>query len=1725
MDRMEISVQAFDENSPSSALQSSLDLLEDYWAKFQSAQLNVEEKLMDEDLARVIEEMQVTEASYLKSKSVLKGFLERRNRQGTANQNRNQNADAGGGNVKLPKLEVPTFDGSFTNWATFRDLFLSMVGNKNSITDAEKLQYLKPNCKGEAEDIVSEYQITDANYQGAWAALEERFDNKRLQVKAHLNQLFGQPVMTTENVEMLRTLLRTTQKCLRALKSLGGPVEAWDWLLVHTTVMRLDPKTRRYWELIHTSKEVATWQELVTALDNRCTALESESPSTKVETKSASSSTKTNDKKKVGSPSTARVLTAVSTKVCAICNGSHDCSNCKAFLDKNLDGRLDLVHKHKLCYKCLKSNHNFRTCTESRCGKCNKRHHQLLHDPSPSLQDGRAQTVQTSNQPSVSSQNALVSETTSTDLNQVLLSTALVKVRTMDGNWIVLRAFLDGGAQRNVVTEDCVQRLGLQRFMCNVPVNGIAGVDVGTFKKGAVVPIKSCVDDGYRLSINAVVMKKITTDLPNGQFDISKWSYIRGLKLADPKFNEPGKIDLLIGAEFFFSLLKNEPQVEGPVGYPIAQSTHLGWILSGPVKSSDGSESSSLFVLTEAATAQSLPAVLSKFWELEEFPKSTLKSIEDRKCEEHFENTFSRTVDGRFIVKLPFKDDKLEFGDTRTSALRRFTSLERRFSKDQRLQSDYIEQIRELESFAHAKPIDMVQQNGFYLPHHAVVKPSRTTTKTRIVFDAAAKDSNGVSLNDKLMVGPRLQEDLLKLLIRFRRHRVAVSADVEKMFRQILVALEDQQFQRFLWRESLQDVLKEFILTTVVFGTSSAPFLAVKVLQKLAALECGDLTRTRSVILNDFFMDDLLSGGDTSEDVIQLVSELQSVLAKGKFPLRKWISNDNDVLQSIDDDLKAYDNVWDVPLQDSCKALGLRWHPGADVFGYQVNFDIKNVPATKRSILSVIASLYDPLGLLAPTVVKAKMIMQKIWRLGVDWDAPVSDEIKAEWIELYGGLNKINEIVVPRWLGSYSTKCLELHGFSDASNEAYSAVVYSRMKQDDGDYTTNIVIAKTRVAPIKQITTPHLELCGALLLTRLLSYAVDSLKLDKTLIFAWCDNTAVLDWLRKEPVYWKTFVANRVSEIQSTFPSLSWRYVPSDQNPADCASRGIGAPTLQNHELWRNGPLWPNLVPPTNPEAEKEARKHVLASPVVVVDDRIDTLARKFSSLDKSKNVFAYVMRFIAIARGEDKRFMGPPTVKELDDALKFMISLAQRKHFSEQLDALKVNGKLKKKDKLLSLNPFIGNDGLLRVGGRLSNSLLKYDEKFPIILPRLDHLTNMIIRHCHLVNFHAGTTLMLSQLRRTYWIVSARNLVKQYTRKCVKCCRVRGRTSSQMMGDLPSVRVTSHRPFFRSSVDYAGPIQIKVPTTNVRKYDITKGYIAVFICLATKCIHLEVVSDQTTEKYLEAYKRFTARRGVAREMRSDNGLNFVGAKNELARLKAMLNDQVQSELIRKSLANDGTDWSMVPPYTPHFNGLCEAAVKSAKFHLHRILSSTPFTFKEMSTILCQIEAILNSRPLIPQSDDVNDLNVLTPGHFLIGDQLTAVPEPDLQHIQMNRLDRFQLMQRQVQEFWSKWNKDYLSSLQQRTKWKSPIENLKVGQLVTIKDDDSPPTKWLLARVVKIKPGKDSRVRVAQLRTATVSGTVKPGKNVREMVAELKTHYGIAERSVNNLCILPLDDE
>lgn len=414
----------------------------------------------------------------------------------------------------------------------------------------------------------------------------------------------------------------------------------------------------------------------------------------------------------------------------------------------------------------------------------------------------------------------------------------------------------------------------------------------------------------------------------------------------------------------------------------------------------------------------------------------------------------------------------------------------------------------------------------------------------------------------------------------------------------------------------------------------------------------------------------------------------------------------------------------------------------------------------------------------------------------------------------------------------------------------------------------------------------------------------------------------------------------------------------------------------------------------------------------------------------------------------------------------------------------------------LKALSLFLDGEGVIRIGGRLRHSHLPLERKNPILLPS-GHLARLIVTHYHRVSLHGGLQVTLQLTRHLYWVLRARSLAKACIANCVTCVRHRATVAAQSMGDLPSPRVNPpSRPFTTTGVDYAGPINVRIGAGRGRKSQ--KAYCAVFVCLATRAVHLECVTDISTQAFIAAFRRFAARRGLPSTIFSDNGTNFVGADRELRR---SFRDACRDADFQAELATDCVQWRFIPPASPHFGGLWEAAVKSMKHHLRRVLGTSTPTLEELTTLLCQVEAVLNSRPLMPLHDDPESYDVLTPGHFLTGAAILKPPDPSFVDTLDNRLTRWQRIQKQSQRFWKLWSSDYLNSLQQRTKWQETRANLRVGDLVIVKSSNMPPAHWELGRISRTFPGPDGLVRVVEVRTS-------------------RSHF---RRPISQLCRLPID--
>ncbi|XP_017477979.1 PREDICTED: uncharacterized protein LOC108367793 [Rhagoletis zephyria] len=469
--------------------------------------------------------------------------------------------------------------------------------------------------------------------------------------------------------------------------------------------------------------------------------------------------------------------------------------------------------------------------------------------------------------------------------------------------------------------------------------------------------------------------------------------------------------------------------------------------------------------------------------------------------------------------------------------------------------------------------------NCYYIPHHAV------TSKFRVVFNASAPTSSGVSLNDVQLVGPALQDSLGSILLRFRRFRVAITADIEKMFRQVLVAPEHRDYQRIIWRESPADDIRVYRLKTITYGMACSPYNAVRTLQQCAYDNYGSVPdRRQAVLARDailtFYVDDFLTSCESASDAVELARNVDTILSAGKFTLRKWNSNDGQGTSYLSNEASLSSYTFHSGV---ASVLGLRWDAVTDQLFFQVDLNQSSEAPTKRRVLSEVARLFDPAGLLSPVVVTGKVV-QRMWAAGLSWNSPLHDDLCNEWLKYRSKLEGLNKIRINRWMGMIQRVQTTLHGYCDASSQAYAAVIYTRTVDVGGVAHISLLTARTKVAPLKGATIPRLELSAALLLAETIQNVRDSLGLIDAPYYLWSDSATVLCWLKKHPTTLKPFISNRVRRIKKLTSPDRWYYVRSAQNPADCASRGITPEELLVYPLWWHGPGVIGSAPSNQPE-------------------------------------------------------------------------------------------------------------------------------------------------------------------------------------------------------------------------------------------------------------------------------------------------------------------------------------------------------------------------------------------------------------------------------------------------------------------------------------------------------------------------------------------------------------
>ncbi|XP_012231348.1 uncharacterized protein [Linepithema humile] len=873
----------------------------------------------------------------------------------------------------------------YHEWFPFFDSFNSVIHSNPSLSNIQRLQYLKASLADDACNVISSLEISDRNYDVAWNLLKDRYDNKRVIVHTHIKAIMELPSINKENAAELRQIADGATRHIQALQALKRPTQHWDDLLVHILASKLDAITLREWQASLVGTDPPTFRQFSDFITHRCQMLEATCNTINATRANTSKRTATNTKRQT-------VCVATVKSKCTFCDGEHAIYYCKDFLALPIAKRISETQGHKICSNCLRSSsHASSKCPSQGCKICKAKHNMLLHQFENKPEE-RSNNSDSHKEPVATSHQAVLTThaRSSSDARHVMLSTAVVDAFSKDRSPVACRVLLDSGSQANFISRECVKTLKLQPQPLNV---SISGINKATTKSTHAVQVKlQSRFNSYNVTIQCIVTDQITCKLPTLTMKRDVYDLPRNLKLADPQFNVSAEIDVLLGAEVFWDLLC-VGQIKRSTEHPTLQKTHFGWILAGCL-SSDKKQAQEVQSFHATITNTQLHEQLSRFWQIEDIHHTSGYTAEETLSERHFLDNVSQNSKGRYIVKLPIKESKaVNLGQSKDIALKRLLHSERRLSRNPGLKMQYVRFMNEYLTLGHMKRVDVSPSEdsmSYYLPHHCVFKGSRQSSKIRVVFDASCKSSTGVSLNDVLRVGPVVQQDLMSIVMRFRTTAYVMVADIIKMYRQVLIHPSQTCLQRILWRSDSSSDIGTYELVTVTYGTSSASFLATRCLKHLAEKHSADYPIGSRHVQRDFYVDDLLTGADTLQDARAARDEIISLLKLGSFELSKWASNCPQLLDAIDDQNNGL-----ISIRDGADShiLGIQWNPITDTFHFSYETEMEHNAVSKRFILSKVARLFDPLGLLGPTIVIAKLILQDLWKSGVHWDESVPQTI------------------------------------------------------------------------------------------------------------------------------------------------------------------------------------------------------------------------------------------------------------------------------------------------------------------------------------------------------------------------------------------------------------------------------------------------------------------------------------------------------------------------------------------------------------------------------------------------------------------------------------------------------------------------------------------------------------------------------------------------------------
>ena len=1602
---------------------------------------------------------------------------------------------------KLPKLQLPKFAGDVTKFRTFWDSFDSAINQNADLSPIDKFSYLKTLVEGPAAHAIQGLTLSEANYAAAIELIKERFGKPQQIISAHIDELLKLPSCSDDNAIQIRSVFDRIRVNARGLESLGVGSDQYGSFMIPIIMAKLPPAVRLQVARV-TTRDVWNMDELLEVIKSE------------VEARELSEGIRVGEMKKPESVNRRPPIPTASALVtreggpsrikCVYCRGEHYSASCDKV--NTVSARTEVLKKEGRCFLCLSNGHRASQCTSNkRCRKCGRKHHQSICVPSKPVEEKET----TTNTGKETTTNLVRTKTC------VLLQTARTYAYTSDENLIPVRLLMDNGSQRSYISNQLRSKLKLSPLRRERLTLNTFGNEQFNKKECDLVRIRLQTRFEEDLEVMALTFPAICSPL-RALVEVEQYSHLHDLDLADVDSSDDhpsDAVDILIGSDYYWDAVIGD--VARGKGGPVAVKSKFGWLLSGPVRPTLAENNHTVSnLILEGPGETGLPENndiklvdnLRQFWDTEAIGISPeFKEIAN---DSSFIEIRFDWQQQRYQVNLPWKTECRPQSNCYEMCVARLHQLRVRLQKDKDLFHEYNSIF---ESQLHDGIIERIpdtKQSSLchYLPHHGVRRVDKETTKLRIVFNGSAKaDRRLFSLNDCLNKGPNRIPHIFDMLLKFRSYPIGIIADIEKAFHQILIDPSDRDMLRFLWLDDIhkdRPGIVQYRFCRLVFGLTPSPAILTETIQyHLTRYLLTEPLRVKQ-LAESFYVDDFISGVCADDGGFNLYQKAKEIMRAGGFNLRKWKTNSPTLQKRINEAERSSGTpATHGSEQETVKILGLNWDCKADGLYFDLTEVIvlaKSLPPTRRSILSLSAKLFDPLGLLSPFIIGTKILFQILCKDKVGWDEELKGNLLKRWNRLVSELEALSTIKVPRCYYLVDEVLIEqqVHGFCDASERAYAAAIYLRSVYRNGDVKVCLISSKTRVAPLKRQTIPRLELLGATILARLINVVMNCLTSNPEM-YCWTDSHTVLCWIKNDRP-WRQYVRHRVDEIRKLTHKEVWRYCPGTINPADIASRSCSGQELVGQELWWRGPEflrnssegWPNL--PTQYESEAADKEIVKSQSVIThslvslsqcddtpnLSDLVDV--KRYSSKLRLLRVTGWVLKFVAVLKAKDKNSV---TCRLEADDLKrtetMWIRHIQRQCFVEEHNTLVLGkaGTVVYKNQLLFMNDL----KLICCKSRLEHADLPVCSKNPVLLPSKHRFTELLIMETHQLVHHNGIQETLSAIRERYWIIRGREAVKKVVRRCVLCRKHEGNSyATPPVPPLPVERVSNMPPFNNTGLDFAGPLYVRDKLNGATDNQEIKVYVCLFTCASSRGLHLELTRDLSATVFLQAFRKFCARRGVPSTIMSDNAKTFKCCSKEVERV-------VRSEEVHQYLTNRQISWQFIVEKAPWWGGYWERMVRSVKRCLRKTLGRSTLTFDELGTVLVEIEATLNNRPLTYVYDDNEGLSyALTPADLIYGHRLVTSPSGrqfEVTSTAKTLTRRYKYQFRLLNNFVKKWQQDYLLSLQEKgvRGSKSPKQQIKTGDIVILRQDGTPRCLWKLAKVVELFKGRDEKIRSARV--------------------------------------------